>query len=425
VVQSPKQIPQPITCNAKQQDVTHGETFKITIEQGYRFYAFGSSDGTLIVKGNSATLNTAGVNKDSITVVCSAITFDGQIVQATTQVGRPDRMVVKNLNVVEKPPTKGYTFNTVIAPSLSWTTGTQTQTIAGGSMAFSGIRSDSYCAPKMHQFGLVANASNTSTTKANGTTTNLNNNDAKFNTTWALPTSSKANNSYLGIDADFFGNNSLGVGLQQIYTAEYQYYLTKCEDDENQQGKGAAQGQRVFAAVGIGAGFINQRLYVTQNRLSGAVLPLSAQISYLLGKAPGVPPKLIWYALLGYLPVLTDMHAYQLSAVAGLQIPTPYRWLTVNLSDSNLYMNNAPLGFKRNYQNGAVSFVFSFPKSPPKIENPAAKESDKGACYGGDKLARLYCYDDVTVDACSPPNLFRAKQHCSAAGAGGVPINSK
>jgi hypothetical protein len=110
------------------------------------------------------------------------------------------------------------------------------------------------------------------------------------------------------------------------------------------------------------------------------------------------------------------MHAYQVSAIAGLQIPTRYPWLTFNLSDSDLYMNNAPAGFKQNYQNGTVSAVFTFPANPPKISNPAIPPKDKGACYGGDKLARLYCFDEVTIDACMAPNIFRREQKCSSSG---------
>ena len=52
---------------------------------------------------------------------------------------------------------------------------------------------------------------------------------------------------------------------------------------------------------------MNQRLYATQNKLNAAVLPLSAQLSYLIrGEATGIPPKLILFGTAGYLPVLTQ-----------------------------------------------------------------------------------------------------------------------
>jgi hypothetical protein len=243
--------------------------------------------------------------------------------------------------------------------------------------------------------------------------------------------------NYFGLGADFFGNNSLGLGLQQTYTVNYQRYLKKCDDYKDVEDAKEAQrnesiatnkpaplrtkDSRFFASVGIGAGYMNQRLYLTQGKLSAAVLPLSAQFSYLQGKTSGIPPKLRWYAQLGYMPVLTDLHAYQLGAIAGLLIPTPLRWLTVNLTETDLYMNNAPAGFKRNYQNGSISFIFTAPRPPPKVPTPYVPQNAKGACYGGDKLARLYCYDDVTSDVCTPPSLFRASQHCASAGTGALP----
>jgi hypothetical protein len=163
-------------------------------------------------------------------------------------------------------------------------------------------------------------------------TINLDNNDVKLDATRGIlqrddPTDTsktprQITNSYLGVDADFFGNNSLGIGLQQTYALEYQYYLRDCTN-----GRSKAQ-HRMFASFGIGAGFMSQRLYVPPATVNVAVLPLSAQFSYLSGENPGVPPKLIWYGLLEYMPVLTDLHAYQVSGILGVQIPTKYQWLT-------------------------------------------------------------------------------------------------
>jgi hypothetical protein len=269
----------------------------------------------------------------------------------------------------------------------------------------------------MHQFGLAANASDTSTTKVGASTINLDNNDVKLDATTGIAgredpedKSKRSTNSYLGVNVDFFGNTSLGIGLQQTYAVEYQFYLRKCVNAADNRD------HRFFASLGVGAGFMHQRLYKTTDTLNTAVLPLSAQFSYLSGEHSGVPPKMIWYALLGYMPALTETHAYQLSGIAGVLIPTKYRWLNVNITESDLYMNNAPTGFRRNYQNGSVALTFTFPPNPAKVPNPAVPESDKGACYGGDKLARLYCYDEVTIDACAPPNMFRREQHCSTSG---------
>lgn len=437
-------------CNALPGRVKPGQLVSITVKplRTDLLYAFGSSAGTLTVTGNSALLNTVGM-KNLITIVCGAVDQSGRTVQATVTVGpdeptpppppqpapTPANMAVKEVGFDTTKSPEVYTFGATIAPSMSWTTGTQTQTISGGSMLLSDVRTISYCDPKMIQFGLAPNASDTSTTKLTGPTTNLDNNDLKLNATGVANTSADKQDGnryargYVSAGAEFFGNNSLGIGLQQAYTADYQFYLRKCRNDTASEL--AAKGKknktetkpRVFASLGIGAGYMDQRLYATQNKLNAAILPLTAQFSFLESSATGIPPKYIFYGLLGYVPVLTDLHAYQLGATAGLQIPTKFRWMTVNLTETDLYMNNAPTGFKRNYQNGTVSFVFSVPQTPAKVPNMALPESAKGSCYGGDKLARLYCYDDVTADACAPPNIFRAKQHCTSAGVGTIPAN--
>ena len=400
-------------------------------------YAFGASAGILTVIGNSATLNTATVPAatSEITVLCSAVDSSGNTVKATTTVTVPPPkeappppwdlpqpkidlapMTLEKLTVTGPQATEGYKFSAAVAPTLSWTTGTQTQTISGGNMVLSAVHSSSYCDAGLRQFGLAASASDTGTTKLGASTINVDNNDVKLNFTSGLPGYTDPNDaqektrSYVSAVADFMDNNSLGVGLQQVYVADYRFYLNKCSDAQ------AAGKTRVFSSVGIGAGYMDQRLYATTNTLKAAVLPLSAQVSFLVGQKSGIPPKLIVYGLAGYMPVLTDLHAYQVSGTAGLQIPTKIPWLTVNLTETDLYMNNAPTGFKRNYQNGSVALTFTFPAPPAKQSNPALPPGAGGACYAADKIARVYCYDEVTADACAPPNLFRAGEVCATVG---------
>jgi hypothetical protein len=330
------------------------------------------------------------------------------------------KFVVLFLALVVYTPVWSQDFTASVAPNLSWTTGSQKQTIWGGSALLSKVHSKNYCDADTMQFGLEATASDTTTTKLGGTPVVLDNNDVRADATTGIFGNSESNSTrhYIGVAADFFGNNSLGVGLQQIYAAEYQYYFVRCDprpEKELSEKELEEREHRVFASLGFGAGFLSQRLYATPNNLHEAVLPVSAQVSYFMGKAKGKPPKLTWLLLMGYLPVPADMHAYQLSSIASVQIPTRIPWLAVSFSESDLYMNNAPIGHKRNYQNGTASLILYIPQ---RAKEPS---TEQGACYGGDKLARLYCYDDVTVDACTPPNLFRPKGRCSSSGAS--PLN--
>jgi hypothetical protein len=419
----------PLPCKADRSEVHHGDIVTITSEpkRNDLLYAFGSDGGTLTVAGNTAILNTSGAEGSlAVNVFCSAISQQGQILQSSVSVEfivhyasvpNPPNVSTKLLHpgMEEQAP---YKLTGLVAPTLAWTAGTQTQTISGGSMLLSSLRSRSYCDADMVELGIAASASDTGTTKVGASTVNVDNNDVKFNATKgvfggpdAINPKKMITRSYLGVDADFMDNNSLGIGLQQTYALEYQFNFRRCTGDpwDPKDPKRKQPPRRIFASLGIGAGFMNQRLYATSNKLNASVLPLSAQFSYLSGLEPGKPPRFIWYALFGYLPVLTDLHAYQVSTTAGVQIPTRIPWLTLSLTETDLYMNNAPTKFLRNYQNGSISLSFSFPVSK-------TKPVDVGACYAADKLARLYCYDDVTIDSCSPPNTFRPLHHCATPG---------
>jgi len=319
-----------------------------------------------------------------------------------------------------------------VAPSFSWASGTQNQTIYGGSALISATKSASFCDPGMQQFGLAASASDTKTAKSalagGGTPSYIFNNDVKLDAMTGLDKRKKPSGGsgpwtshFVAADADFFENTSLGIGLQKTFAAQYQYDLG-CK--LNRANPDAAK--RFFASLGIGLGYMNQRLYKTVPTVNGAVLPLSAQLTYLIGgekkethnneeKPKGdekrAAPKLIWSMALGYVPVLNDNRAYQLSGIMSVQIPTQIRWLAITLADTDLYARNAPVGHKRNYNNGTISLVFSVPS-----KNPKKPPKETGACYGSDKLQRIYCYEGVPVEACTGTNIFIEKGHCSAAG---------
>lgn len=317
-----------------------------------------------------------------------------------------------------------------VAPSLAYAMGTTKQQVFGGSALISEVHSTSYCDNGLIQFGIAASSSDTTTTSATGTVTSIDENDLAADVTHAIGSKDNAK-QYLGLIADFYGNNSVGLGLQQTVAAQYQYYFGRCPPPVSpSQPRGSyddpAKG-RWFGSVVVDAGLSNQRLYKTPAKLNDFALPVSFLISYLRygdkveDKIPGADknlryaPKFLAYVGLGYRPVFPDMHAYQISGFSGVQIPTGVRELTVNLTESDLYLNNAPVGTKRNYQSGTVSLVFSIPPKP--LIAPAPSNNGKvevGACYGGDKLQRLYCYDNVTASECLAPNLFRQGGRCTS-----------
>jgi hypothetical protein len=231
---------------------------------------------------------------------------------------------------------------------------------------------------------------------------------AKTSNTALYPTTK----SYVGINVDYFGNNSLGIGLEQRYTLDYSRYIRGC-------GSG-----RLFSSIGIGAGYMNQRLYSTRDKADSGVIPMSAQISYLIpgslkecpvetGQSTKVPcrnpPKLIVRAQAGYLASFTDPHAYQAYANGSLQIPTPFNSVAVTLADTDMYINNSPDGHKRNYQNGSASLVFSWVR-----DGKNAKPTDLGACYGSDPTKHLYCYDQAVRSDCAAPSVFTKNAQCSS-----------
>jgi hypothetical protein len=181
--------------------ITLGDILQIkaTSEQDGLIYAFGATAGTLVVDQNSAQLNTATApaNTSLITVLCSAIDKNGGEKRSTATVviyppgTKAQEQPAAQLSMaptiiqdVKLEPLKSstrYKFSGVVAPTLSYTTGTQTQTISGGMMALSAVRSAGFCDVGLRQFGLNASASDTSTTKLKASTINVDNNDVKLN----------------------------------------------------------------------------------------------------------------------------------------------------------------------------------------------------------------------------------------------------
>lgn len=298
----------------------------------------------------------------------------------------------------------------VLSPSLSWINTTQNQTQFGGTTMVSSVRSRGFCDQRTRQFGVVGNASDSSTSNAGAAATVLADNDVRADALMGLGfgggASPKLTQNYLSADADFFTNNGIGIGLQQEVAVNYQRYLRPCLS--------VLKPQRLFSSVSAGIGYINERLYATTSRVGSTVVPLSAQMSYIVTNI-GQAPKLIISAQAGYTPLLNDMHGYQAYINGSVQIPTRFPFLTVSLNESDLYMNNAPTGYKRNYESGSIQLTLSFGGSTN------TNGRTPGACYTADTLSHLYCYDQVASSECSPPSVFRPGGKCSASAIG--PLN--
>jgi hypothetical protein len=299
-----------------------------------------------------------------------------------------------------------------ISPSVSWVTSTQNQTLMGGSALISGVKSRSYCDVRTRQVGVVGSASDSITSSTGTTSTVLASNDIRADGLFGFAGNKTDNanrehidttKNYFSVDADFFMNNSVGIGLQQQYAANYTRYIRACSSVQGSQ--------RFFASLSVGAGFVDERLYATTNRLNSMVIPVSGQFSYILTN-PKQPPKLIFSLQGGYAPLPNDPHAYQADINASLQIPTRWPALTLAINEMDFYMNNAPTGFRRNYQSGSFQLTVSFGGS---TNTPPAAA---GACYTADTLNHLYCYDQIAASECSPPSVFRPNARCSAAAEG-------
>jgi hypothetical protein len=305
-----------------------------------------------------------------------------------------------------------------VSPSVALISGTKKQQLYTGSAILSDVRSAFYCDARTRQIGVLGSASDSRTKSETTPATVLVSDEAGVDFLSGMPGHQKYDDTnpknkdamltqnFLALSADYFLNNSLGIGLQQEYTLEYQRYLRSC--------KPGTTPHRFFSSVGVGIGYANQRLYKTPSTVQSVITPLSGQFSYIWPNGKRAP-KAILSAQIGFTPFPSDLGAYQIYENASLQLPTQWRHLTISLTQMDLYVNNAPTGFKRNYQSGGIQFTISNATPPPPTAGAVS-----GACYTADRASHLYCYDAFSQSACVPPSVFRASAHCSAPGGIGL-----
>lgn len=303
-----------------------------------------------------------------------------------------------------------------VSPSLSWIATTQNQTNYGGSALASVVGSREYCDGKTQQIGILGTASNSDTSTPGSASTLIASDDVHADYMRGIGRNSDAGHGNIGVTqnylsgfADVFVNNSLGIGLQQQYAGNYERYLRGCRSVEPKKN----QATQFFPSVTVGLGFMDQRLYKTTAHMESVIVPVAAQFT-LIKRKPNKPP--LWFASVqaGYTPTPNDMHAYQASANGTFTVLTPFKNLTLSVGELDVYMNNAPTGFKRNYQSGNVQLNFAWSHTSNPNINPSSPEFP-GACYTADTLNHLYCYDQVQQSECSAPSVFRLGARCSEA----------
>jgi hypothetical protein len=203
----------------------------------------------------------------------------------------------------------------------------------------------------------------------------------------------------------------LGIGAQESVTPGFQRSLRPCQPEKKPaKGTNVPAADRFFPSVGINFGIVDQRLYFTSAKVYSAILPLSTQATYVFGgDGDKSPPRAILSGQVQYTPLLNALHAYQLYENATLLFPTAWKAVTISISQSDYYVNNAPRPDKRNYQSETIQLNFSFSTAPPQTPKP----SGPGACYTADKSTHLYCYNTSNLNACPAPSIFRDGGHCA------------
>jgi len=329
-----------------------------------------------------------------------------------------------------------------VSPTISVATGTKSQQMYSGSTIVSHIASRAYCDVMTRQFGVLGGASDSITqskvapiTPAVDVITNDfgggylqgfgARKDIGKDTNGAPLSDVKLTQNFVSGSADYYMNNSLGMGLQQSYTVGWERYLTACPDryiTEDKLKELKAKGKNpesphLFVAFGLSAGYSDQRLYHTAAHVRSVILPASLQGSYVWQgdkQADGTkkPPKGILSAQISYTPLLNELHAYQVYETSSFTIPTGWTNVTVAFTQTDYYLNNAPSSYKRNYASEGIVLTWTIPAPKPPVNAAAAV----GACYTVDKSSHLFCYDSISQNGCIPPSVFRSGASCGAVG---------
>ena len=163
--------------------------------------------------------------------------------------------------------------------------------------------------------------------------------------------------------ADWFGNSSLGVGLQQSYGAGINrvLYTNGC------QGKKAVlpKGHLLTVSGDASLRYIHQSLYSPGGSQDLAGLRLAEDLTYVVyaKKKAGESRELLSISqTLWVTPMLNKGNAVQAGASLGILVPVT-KSLSVGFTEEDDFFNNAPKAKRKNYLQNALSVTYTLP--PP------------------------------------------------------------
>lgn len=159
--------------------------------------------------------------------------------------------------------------------------------------------------------------------------------------------------------ADFFGNSSLGIGLQQSYGGGVRRNLfsTFCPAV-------AGRNYRLSIDASLGARYLHQRLYAPGGKVDlGGIRPALDFLYTRLGRASDGTTKdlyeLRWS--LWAMPMVNNDNAIQAGGAFQFSLPIgPLFSLQIREEDD--FINNAPKLKRKNYLKNPAAIAFTFPK---------------------------------------------------------------
>jgi hypothetical protein len=260
-----------------------------------------------------------------------------------SQPSRPDTSVAVSLNAPE-----------------SVVIGTQSQYVFGGSFRVLHNEPD-LCAMPSWFSSLLATANHNKSFDAGSAAVVTD----TYNGTLSLTNKLGSESQFAGyVVGDYFGNSSLGIGLQQSYGAGINrvLYSNGCH------GTKAVQPKRHLLTVNGDASirYIHQRLYSPGGSENLAGLRLAEGLLYVMyGKGKSGDSKELFSISqsLWVTPMLNDGRAVQAGASLGISVPLN-KSLSVGITEEDDFFNNAPKAKRKNYLQSALTVTYTFPPSP-------------------------------------------------------------